>query len=137
MTDTLTPGQRSWNMSRIRSTNTRPEMRVRSLLHRMGYRFSLHGRSLPGRPDVVLPKYKTVVFVHGCFWHRHKNCPEASNPKTKKAFWQNKFASNTARDRTNQQALRRLGWRVLIVWECQVLKTPDKVAEKLRVWISK
>src|SRR5690242_15759999 len=107
-------------MSRIRGSNTKPEIKVRSALHQSGYRFRIHRRDLPGRPDIVLPGYRTVVFVHGCFWHRHKRCKFAYSPKTRPEFWQNKFSSNVARDQRNASQLRRLGWRVATVWECEV-----------------
>ena len=119
MVDHLTPEKRSWNMSKIRSGNTKPEMIVRSLLHRMGYRFRLHRKDLPGKPDIVLPKYNTVIFVHGCYWHRHKGCKYAYNPKSRIDFWQNKFKSNVERDKKNRIALEKLGWNVKVMWECE------------------
>jgi DNA mismatch endonuclease (patch repair protein) len=134
MADIWTKAKRSEVMGKIRSKDTKPEIAVRKLLHGMGYRFTVNGpknRSLPGRPDIVLPKHKTVVFVHGCFWHRHKGCKVASNPKTNKKFWREKFARNVARDRENLRELRRLGWRTIIVWECEVGKT-EKVCKKLK-----
>lgn len=106
-------------MSRIKGKDTAPEKIVRSILHRLGCRFSLHKTKLPGRPDVVLPKHQTIVFVHGCFWHRHKNCKDATMPKTRCEWWQAKLNGNAARDKRNQAALRRSGWRVLTVWECE------------------
>jgi DNA mismatch endonuclease (patch repair protein) len=120
VTDRLSRERRSWNMSRIRGKDTAPELLVRSALHRAGYRFRLHRKDLPGRPDVVLPKYRTVVFVHGCFWHRHKRCRFAYTPKSRVAFWQEKFRRNVERDRRKALALRRLGWKVVTVWECEV-----------------
>jgi DNA mismatch endonuclease, patch repair protein len=119
MADRLTKERRSWNMSQIRGRNTTPEMIVRSLLHRMGYRFRLHGKKLPGRPDVVLPKYKTVIFVHGCFWHRHRGCKNATTPTNNRGFWVAKLEGNAARDKVHARSLRKLGWRVLVVWECE------------------
>ncbi|MCF7853436.1 MAG: very short patch repair endonuclease [Candidatus Pacebacteria bacterium] len=130
MTDHLTPDHRSWNMSRIRSKDTTPEKTVRSLLHRMGYRFRIHRRDLPGKPDVVLPKYSTVIFVHGCFWHRHKGCKYTTTPKTNTTFWQEKFERNVERDRNVQTALRNQGWHVLVVWECE-LRELDALANRL------
>lgn len=106
-------------MRSVRGKNTTPEMKVRSALHRAGYRFRLHRKDLPGRPDVVLPGYKAVVFVHGCFWHRHPGCRAASSPSTRSAFWQDKFARNVARDRLVIGALENAGWRVHVVWECE------------------
>jgi len=117
--DRLSKERRSWNMSHIRSKDTKPEVLVRSLLHRMGYRFRLH-TNLPGHPDIVLPRYKSVIFVHGCFWHRHEECKYAYMPKTRMKFWESKFKSNVNRDRTVVADLKRLGWHVLIIWECQV-----------------
>jgi DNA mismatch endonuclease (patch repair protein) len=128
--DTISKERRSWNMSRIRSKNTRPELLVRSLLHRGGYRFRLHARDLPGHPDIVLPKWKTVVFVNGCFWHRHKGCAYAYTPKTRKVFWQRKFLANVRRDATKAKALASLGWTVEIVWECE-LAHPEELRKRL------
>jgi DNA mismatch endonuclease (patch repair protein) len=118
--DRLSPKRRSWNMSRIRGRDTHPERAVRSLLHRLGFRFRLHSRTLPGRPDVVLPKYHSVILVHGCFWHRHNGCAFAYTPKSRTAFWSRKFADNVARDHRTTQSLRRAGWRVIVVWECEL-----------------
>ena len=129
--DIFTKEKRSWIMGRIRSKNTKPEIIVRSLLHRMGFRFSLRRKGLPGHPDIVLPKHKTVVFVHGCFWHRHKDCRTFSMPKSRASFWKKKFDNNVARDRKNQCELRKLGWNVIVLWECQVMKYPEKIAERL------
>ena len=121
--DILSPERRSWNMSRIKGHNTGPERIVRSILHRMGFRFTLHRKDLPGKPDIVLPKYKTVVLVHGCFWHRHKGCKDATLPKTRRIFWRKKLTGNTTRDRVKYLALRTLGWRVIVVWECEIDKS--------------
>lgn len=107
-------------MSKIRSKNTKPEIFVRSLLHRRGYRFRLHGKNLPGKPDIILPKYKAVIFVHGCFWHRHDGCKYTYNPKTRMEFWKNKFAENVQRDMLVQKKLIEDGWNVLIIWECEL-----------------
>lgn len=131
MADKLTAAQRSWNMSRIRSENTTPEKMVRSMLHRMGYRFSLHRSDLPGRPDIVMPKYRTVIFVHGCFWHLHSRCAQGRIPSTRREFWEKKLRGNVARDKRHQRALRKLGWRVITVWECDVEQHLDKVTERL------
>ena len=122
--------QRSRNMSAIKSKNTKPEIAVRKLLHTMGYRFRLHKKDLPGSPDIVLPKYKTVIFVHGCFWHRHQNCKYASNPKTRVEFWNKKFKDNIERDIKNLEKLKSLGWESKIIWECET-KNIDKLREKL------
>lgn len=129
--DTLMPAERSALMAKIRGKDTKPEKQVRSMLHRAGYRFSLHRKELPGKPDIVLRKYKTVVFVHGCFWHRHAGCKVASMPKSNTAFWQEKFDRNTANDRKHRAALGKLGWKVVTIWECE-LKHPGQVLEKLR-----
>jgi DNA mismatch endonuclease (patch repair protein) len=125
-------------MSRIRGRDTTPERAVRSILHRLGYRFRLHSRSLPGRPDVVLPRYKTVVFVHGCFWHRHKKCRFAYVPKSRTKFWTEKFSGNVERDRRVVRMLRSIGWRVLVVWECElrdVQSVSDRLDTELRHYI--
>jgi DNA mismatch endonuclease (patch repair protein) len=130
MVDHLTPEKRSWNMSRIRSGNTKPEMIVRSVLHRMGYRFMLHRKDLPGKPDIVLPKYNTVIFVHGCYWHRHEGCKYAYNPKSRIDFWQKKFKSNVERDKKNRMALEELGWNVKVIWECEI-KNQETLKKKV------
>lgn len=118
-------------MSRIRGKDTNPERIVRSMLHRMGYRFRLHDRRLPGNPDIVLPKYKTVILVHGCFWHRHEGCKHAYTPKTRTDFWKAKFKLNVDRDRKSTNQLKKIGWRVIVVWECQ-LRDPQVVQTSLR-----
>jgi DNA mismatch endonuclease (patch repair protein) len=107
-------------MSRIRGKNTQPERTLRSALHKLGLRFRLHKAGLPGKPDLVFARHKTVVFVHGCFWHRHPGCNIASTPKTNKAFWMKKFARNVARDREVDALLKALGWKVLVAWECEL-----------------
>lgn len=131
MTDRLTGKERSWNMSRIRSRNTRPEIIARSILHCLGYRFRLHRNDLPGSPDIVLPKYRTVIFAHGCFWHRHKNCRYAYNPKSRTGFWRKKFRENVERDKRTRLALRRSGWKVIVVWECELNK-PDNLIMRFK-----
>jgi DNA mismatch endonuclease (patch repair protein) len=118
-------------MSRIRGGNTKPELTVRSLLHRAGYRFRLHSKNLPGRPDIVLPKYATIIFVHGCFWHRHKNCKNSTTPATRPDFWRRKFEGNIRRDERNRRALRATGWRVITVWECEVEKSSERVIKSI------
>jgi len=117
--DRLTPEERSQNMSRIRNKDTRPEKIVRSLLHRLGFRFRLHRRDLPGTPDIVLPGRKAVIFVHGCFWHQHKGCKDSGIPKTNTEFWETKLNKNVERDKKNTAALKQLGWKVLEIWECE------------------
>ncbi len=117
-------------MSRIGAKDTAPEIVVRRLLHGMGLRFRLHVKTLPGSPDVVLPRHRTVVFVHGCYWHRHPGCKRAYTPKTNAEFWEAKFARNVERDRRVSSQLADLGWRVIVVWECETRK-PDKLLRKL------
>ena len=123
MVDIISKKRRSWNMSRIGGKNTQPELVVRSLLHKMGYRFRLHAKKLPGKPDIVLPKYKTVIFVNGCFWHRHKRCKYAYTPKSRIKFWQKKFQGTIERDQKAKRQLKKLGWKFLIIWECRVKNT--------------
>lgn len=134
--DTVTPDVRSRMMAAIRGRDTKPEIRVRSLVHRLGYRFRLHRRDLPGSPDVVLPRLRICLFVHGCFWHRHPGCRAATTPKTRAAFWAEKFETNVARDARNEARLREMGWTIIIVWECETrdlaaLRERLKVAFKL------
>jgi DNA mismatch endonuclease (patch repair protein) len=132
MADTVDKATRSRMMSTIRSKNTQPELRVRKYLHAQGMRFRVHDRNLPGRPDIVLPRYKTVVFVQGCFWHRHRGCELAYNPKSRHKFWQKKFSENVERDRRARRALRRSGWRGLTIWECALrAPTADRSLAKL------
>lgn len=121
MVDTLSPAERSERMARIRGRDTKPEIWVRRTLHANGYRFRLHRRDLPGRPDIVLPKYRAVVFVHGCFWHAH-TCQKGRIPGTRSTFWEAKFQGNKKRDARNVRALRAAGWRVLTIWECELSK---------------
>jgi DNA mismatch endonuclease, patch repair protein len=112
--------ERSAVMSKVRSSNTRPEMIVRSELHQLGYRYKLHDARLPGKPDLAFPSRTTAIFVHGCFWHRHQGCRRASTPKTRRQYWEAKFRRNVDRDVANVDALERLGWTVLILWECEI-----------------
>ena len=122
MSDTLTPAQRSYNMSRIRSRNTSPERAVRNALWRKGYRYRLNDKRLPGSPDLVLPKYRAVIFINGCFWHGHRGCTKYTVPKTNEQFWREKVARNIARDELNAQRLDTLAWTVITVWECELSK---------------
>ena len=122
--------QRSKNMAAIKSKNTKPEIKVRKVLHSMGYRFRLHSKDLPGSPDIVLPKYKTVIFVHGCFWHRHENCKYASTPKTRKEFWNKKFTENKKRDSEIQEKIKILDWRSVVIWECET-KNMENLRDKI------
>lgn len=117
--DTLTPAQRSDRMSRVRSRDTKPELMVRRMVHKMGYRYRLHRRDLPGIPDLVFPSRRTIIFVHGCFWHGHA-CKRARLPRTHVVFWREKQSYNRVRDSANRRRLRRLGWKVTVVWECQL-----------------
>ena len=117
-------------MSRIKGRNTKPELAVRSLLHRMGYRFRLHRADLPGKPDIVLSRYRTVIFVHGCFWHRHKDCRFAYTPKSRTEFWLKKLEPNVIRDIQVKSDLELLGWRVITLWECE-LRDMDQLAARL------
>ena len=122
-------------MAAVRSTDTGPEMAVRSAVHRLGYRYRLHVRTLPGCPDIVFPARRKVIFVHGCFWHRHSRCRYATDPKTRREFWQKKFDSNVVRDRRAKKALRRDGWNVLVVWQCE-LKQPQTMVKRLDAFLS-
>ena len=130
--DRFSKEKRSDIMSKIGGKNTKPEITVRSLLHRMGYRFRVHKIDLPGKPDICLPKYKTVIFVHGCYWHRHKECKRGrSMPSSNEEFWSKKFDGTIIRDEKQKRELQNLGWRVLIVWQCE-LSNLDAVRLKLR-----
>jgi len=120
MTDVFSKEKRSEIMSKVRSWHTKPEIKVRKWLHNQGFRFRLHKKELPGNPDIVMAKHKTVIFVHGCFWHRHQGCKRASMPASNVETWQNKFERNVNRDKKNQEALKKLGWKVIIIWECEV-----------------
>lgn len=132
MADVHSKAQRSFNMSRIRSRDTGPEMKLRSALHRAGLRFRLHRRDLPGRPDIVLPKSQIAIFVHGCFWHQHTGCRYSTTPATNADFWIEKFRKNTERDKANIEELQRIGWTVLIVWECEIKMSVVAAAERIR-----
>ena len=135
MTDTLTIQERSLLMAKIRGKNTRPEIAVRSLLHRAGYRFRIHVSSLPGKPDIVLPRFRTVVFVHGCFWHRH-GCKYSTFPSTRQNFWQTKFEGNVQRDKDNQARLTSQGWRVFVLWECEINSWDLYLEHRIKTFIS-
>lgn len=137
MTDFLSPAERSERMSRIRGKNTRPEMTLRSILHKLGLRYRLHREDLPGKPDLVFPCHRAVVFIHGCFWHRHEGCKVATIPKSNTSFWIDKFEKNVARDALAVKALEKLGWRVFIIWECELssLTKAKRTADRLAVMI--
>lgn len=126
MTDIVDPATRSRMMSGIRGRNTKPEIIVRKYLHAAGFRFRLHVKDLPGKPDIVLPRYKTVIFVHGCFWHQHPGCKDAVMPKSNKEFWFTKLNSNISRDQKNITALQTQGWKTIIFWECDI-RNMDKL----------
>ena len=129
MADVHTQKQRSYNMSRIRAKDTKPEMLVRKFLHANGFRYKLHDKTLPGKPDIVLPKYSTVIFVHGCFWHGHTNCKYFKVPKTRTKWWLAKINRNKANDEKAQKALRKEGWKVINIWECSLKRT--RITRKL------
>jgi len=129
MADVHTRAQRSYNMSMIKGKNTKPEMLVRRFLFANGYRYRLHAKNLPGKPDIILPKYKTVIFVHGCFWHGHEGCKYYVVPKTKTDWWLSKINGNIANDYKKKQALQALGWRVITLWECEL--KPDRIGDTL------
>lgn len=130
MTDMFSRKKRSWVMSRIRSENTGPEVLVRRLLHKGGYRFRLRRKDLPGKPDIVLPKYRTAIFVHGCFWHGHARCKEGRRPKSNVEYWNRKIQRNIDRDHSVAVAYRELGWQRLIVWTCE-LERPDAAERRI------
>ena len=128
--DVLTKKQRSYCMSRIRKTDSAPELLVRQILHRLGYRFRLYRKDLPGCPDIVLPKYKKIIFVHGCWWHRHNCHLGRRTPKSRTKYWLPKLAANKKRDKENRSKLLKLGWKILVVWECQI-KKPERITDKI------
>ena len=136
MADSVSKEQRSWNMSRIRGADTSIEVQVRKYLFSKGFRYRKNVAALPGKPDIVLPKYKTVIFVHGCFWHRHDGCKYATTPSSNSEYWQQKFRRNTENDFKHVQELNSLGWRVITIWECEIKKafaeTMDRVENELR-----
>ncbi len=122
-------------MARIKGKDTKPELRVRSMLHKMGYRFRLHRRDLPGNPDLTLPRYKKVIFIHGCFWHGHEGCRRSKRPSTNVAFWTKKLDKNIKRDQRNIRELREMGWDTLIIWTCE-LKDEERLRKKIRNFFS-
>lgn len=132
--DRLSPERRSWLMSRVRSKDTTPEMTVRRMVFAMGYRYRLHGPKLPGKPDLVFPRRRKVLFVHGCFWHGHEGCRLSRTPKTNSDFWQAKVVSNRARDLRNMNALEAEGWTALTVWQCE-LKDPETIATRIHEFL--
>ena len=120
MTDHISPEHRSWNMSRIKGKDTSIEVQVRSWLFSRGFRFRKNDKRYPGKPDIVLPKYKTVIFINGCFWHRHEGCKYSTTPKTNTEYWEKKFQRNVENDKIHQQQLEEMGWKVIVVWECSL-----------------
>jgi len=126
-TDVHDPETRSFNMSRIRGKDTKPEVKLRSLLHQAGFRFRIHDSRLPGKPDIVLPRYRSVIFVNGCFWHRHEGCKYCTTPATRKDFWDKKFSDTVQRDQAKNQQLEETGWDVFIVWECELKNDAERV----------
>ena len=131
MSDKLTPEKRSWNMSRIKGKDTKIEVEVRKYLFSKGYRFRKNDKRYPGKPDIVLPKHHVAIFVHGCFWHRHEGCKDATTPKTRTEFWLEKFDKNVKNDQIKQEKLRELGWKVIVIWECEIKKDLVKTMEWL------
>ena len=133
MADSLAKEQRSWNMSQIKGSNTKPEILVRSYLHKKGFRFRLHAKDLPGKPDIVLKKYRTAIFVDGCYWHRHQGCKLAYNPKSRQEFWQSKFESNVRRDREVNRLFDDIPWNIVRIWQCEVNeKSMTELAKKIK-----
>jgi len=128
MADVHSKEIRSYNMSRIRSKDTKPEMLVRKFLHKNGFRYRLHVKDMPGKPDIVLPKYKTVIFIHGCFWHGHEGCKYYVVPKTRTEWWLNKIGTNIANDANAEEALKAAGWNIIKIWECEMKKSFLKTA---------
>jgi DNA mismatch endonuclease, patch repair protein len=131
MADKLSPEKRSWNMSRIKGKDTKPEIVVRKYLFGKGFRFRKNDKRYPGKPDIVLPKYHTVIFIHGCFWHHHDGCKQATMPKTRTEFWEKKFAQNVDNDARHKRQLEEMGFKVIIIWECEIEKDFDGTMEKL------
>lgn len=137
MTDFMTPKQRSQTMSKVRGFNTKPEKLIRSHLYKLGFRFRINSPNLPGKPDIVLKKYNTIIFVHGCFWHHHKGCKKSTLPDTQSKFWKNKIEATVRRDQKYISDLTKQGWRIAIVWECGTKKKDDleNNLKKLSEWI--
>jgi DNA mismatch endonuclease, patch repair protein len=132
--DHVSPERRSHIMRLVKPINNKTEIAVRRILHALGFRFRLHGQGLPGKPDVILPKWRTIVMIHGCFWHRHAGCRKATTPKTKRSFWKKKFDANVKRDRRVHAELEGLGWRICVVWQCE-LASPAELAKRLDAFI--
>ena len=133
--DKISKSQRSWNMSRIQSKNTRPEMFIRKLLFKNGFRYRLNDKNLPGKPDIVFKLKKKVIFIHGCFWHRHENCKNATFPKTNRKFWNDKFSKNIKRDQKVYSDLKFMGWSYHVIWECNIKKHKENIIEDLKLFL--
>ena len=131
MADRITPEHRSWNMSRIKGKDTKPEIAVRQYLFANGFRFRKNDKRYPGKPDIVLPKYHTIIFVHGCFWHRHEGCKQATTPKSRTDFWLEKFQKNVQNDAKHIQELKNMGWKVIVLWECELEKQFEETMRNL------
>jgi|GEM_PF-249191 len=137
MIDTLSRKQRSKAMSKVRGADTKPEWILRCGLHGLGFRYRLRNTHLPGRPDLVFPKYRAVIFVHGCYWHRHAGCKDASTPKSNVAFWTRKFAENVERDRRTELEIAERGWRLMVVWECELIERTVETVRRVALWLSR
>ncbi len=135
MADIYSAKKRSEIMSRVRAEGTEPELFVRRIAHRLGYRFRLHRIDLPGKPDIVFPRHRKAIFVHGCFWHGHDQCSKAKRPATNRAFWDQKLSQNMERDRQNVVALKKVGWKVLVVWECET-RDCERIAARVRRFLN-
>jgi DNA mismatch endonuclease (patch repair protein) len=135
MVDVVDAATRSRMMAGIRGKDTQPELRLRRAMHARGFRYRLHDRRLPGSPDLVFQKYRAAVFVHGCFWHRHEGCRFTTTPATRPDFWATKFASNVERDARHEAAIRKLGWRASVIWECDIRRSADDAADALSSWL--
>lgn len=134
MADIVSRSKRKEMMSSVKQRHTKPEITVRRLLHRLGYRFRLHSKKLPGTPDIVLPKYKSVIFVHGCFWHQHEGCRKSRRPTSNVEFWNEKLDKNIERDNRKESELKSLGWKVLTIWDCEI-KDEDLLIEKIKKFL--
>ena len=135
MADTVSKEKRSWNMSRIRAKDTKIEVAVRKYLFANGFRYRKNVKELPGKPDIVLPKYKAVIFVHGCYWHRHQGCKNCTTPSTNTEFWLEKFNTNVENDRKHKEQLETAGWRVLVLWECEIEQDFEPLMESVVSWL--
>lgn len=127
--DIFSKAERSWVMRQVRGKDTLPERMIRTVLHKMGYRFRLHKADLPGKPDIALPMYRTVIFVNGCFWHQHSGCKKATIPQNNRGFWQNKLTNTVKRDKETRLRLRRMGWKVITLWECRIFRSIELTAK--------